>query len=102
MKIQKWILVMAAVSTLAQPAFAGGGHHHGGRGGNGWGWAPFVAGAVVGGLAINAWAQPRPVYPAPIYVGPPPPRLIVAQPYHGPPPVYAVPAPPSVYYYERD
>lgn len=102
MKILKLVSAIAMTAMLVQPAVAGGGHHHGGRGGHGWGWAPFVAGAVVGGLAINAWAQPRPVYPAAVYVGPPPPRVILAQPYYGPPPAYAMPVPPPVYYYDRD
>jgi len=95
-------IAVALSSALVQPVWAGGGHHHSVRGG-GWGWAPFVAGAVVGGLAINAWAQTRPVYPAPVYrVPPPPPRVIVAQPYYVLPPVYTVPSPPPGYYYERD
>lgn len=103
MKIRIAAIVVTMALSTAQPALAGGGyHHHGGRG-SGWGWAPFVAGAVVGGLAINAWAQPRPIYPAPVYIAPPPPRVIVAQPYYAvPAPVYEVPQPPPAYYYERD
>ncbi len=102
MKLSVLAIAVALSSALVQPVLADGGHHHGGRGG-GWGWAPFVAGAVVGGLAMNAWAQPRPVYPAPVYrVSPPPQRLIVAQPYYVLPPIYMVPAQPPGYYYERD
>lgn len=101
MKIRGFVLVLTLAAIAVQPALADGRHHHH-HSGRGAAWVPFAAGAVIGGLAINAWAQQRPVYAPPVYMAPPP-RVIVAQPYYMPPPVYAVPAaPPAGYYYERD
>ena len=94
------LLSVALVAAVAQPALADGyGHHYGGRG---HGWLPFAAGAVIGGIAIGAMMQPQPVYAQPVYVAPPPPRVMMQRPYYVPAPVYAVPAPPPGYYYERD
>jgi len=95
------LLSAAFIAAVAQPAMAyGHGHHYGGRG-NG-GWLPFAAGAVIGGIAIGAMMQPQPVYAQPVYVPPPPPRVVMPRPYYVPAPVYAVPAPQPGYYYERD
>ena len=95
------LLAVAVTAAVAQPALADGhGFHRWGRGGNGW--VPFAAGAVIGGIAVGAMMQPQPVYAQPVYMGPPPPRLVVQRPYYGPPPVYVIPAPNPGYYYDRD
>lgn len=92
------LLAVAVTAALAQPALADSRHHHRGQGN---GWVPFVAGAVLGGVVIGSWMQPQPVYAQPVYVTPPPPRMVVPRPYYAPAPIYAVPAPPPGYYYER-
>ena len=92
------LLAVAVTAALAQPALADSRHHHRGQGN---GWVPFVAGAVLGGVVIGSWMQPQPVYAQPVYVTPPPPRMVVPRPYYAPAPLYAVPTPPPGYYYER-
>ena len=94
------LLSVVFLSAVAQPALADGwGHHHGGRG---YGWLPFAAGAVIGGVVVGSMLQPLPVYAPPVYVSPPPPRIVVTRPYYAPAPIYTVPAPSYGYYYERD
>lgn len=100
MKRSLVMLAVALTTALAQPVLADGrGHHHGGHR---HGWLPFAAGAVLGGVVVGSLIQPQPVYAQPVYVAPPQPRIIVTRPYYAPAPVYAVPALPPGYYFERD
>lgn len=100
MKRSLVLLAVALTTAFAQPVLADGrGHHHGGHHN---GWLPFAAGAVLGSVVVGSLIQPQPVYTQPVYVAPPQPRVIVTRPYYAPAPVYAVPAVPSGYYFERD
>lgn len=100
MKKTLLLLSVALLSAVAQPVLADGrGHHHGGHRNN---WLPFAAGAVLGGVFVGSMMQPQPVYAQPVYVAPPPPRVVVTRPYYAPAPIYSVPAPSYGYYYERD
>lgn len=92
------LLAVAVTTAVAQPALADGRHHHHRGQGN---WLPWVAGAVIGGVVVGSWMQPQPVVAQPVYVNPPPPRMVVPRPYYAPAPMYAVPMPPPGYYYER-
>lgn len=92
------LLVVALSVVVAQPALADGRHHQRGHGNS---LLPFVAGAVIGGVVVGTFMQPQPMYAQPVYIAPPPPRLMMPRPYYAPAPVYAVPPPPPGYYYER-
>jgi hypothetical protein len=70
------ILTVVAALAISMPAFAdghhggGGGFHGGGghHGGGGGGWvAPFVGGAIVGGVLGGALAYPYYAAPSPYY-----------------------------------
>jgi len=100
MKKSLVLLAIALTAAVAQPALADGGGHH--RWGHGNGWLPFAAGAVIGGVIVGSWMQPQPGYAQPVYVSPPPPRVVVQRPYYAPAPMYLVPSPQPGYYYERD
>ena len=99
MKKSLMLLVVALAAVLAQPALADGRGHHRGRGN---GWFPFAAGAIIGGVVVGSWMQPQPVYAQPMYIAPPPPRLVVQRPYYAPAPMYVVPSAQPGAYYERD
>jgi len=74
--MKKFIATMITVMMLVSPAMA---HDHRGGGGGGW-VAPFVIGAVVGGVMVEA-ARPAPTYyaPPPVYYAPQP-QVIYVQP----------------------
>src|SRR5438477_5030587 len=79
------IFLVLSIALLPGPAWAGGGWHHGHRGGHG-GWRS--PGALIGGLALGAGA----IATAPLWaVTPPPPPAAQAPPalYVQPTPVYA-------------
>lgn len=99
MKKSLMLLVVALAAVAAQPALADGRGHHRGHGN---GWLPFAAGAVIGGVVVGSWLQPQPVYAQPMYMAPPPPRMVVQRPYYAPAPMYVVPSVQPGYYYERD
>jgi hypothetical protein len=91
------LLAVAVTAALAQPALADSRHHHRGQGN---GWVPFVAvpswrrgdrllDAAAAGLCTTRLCNPTTTADG------------GAAPYYAPAPLYAVPAPPPGYYYER-
>ncbi|SMP74633.1 hypothetical protein [Noviherbaspirillum suwonense] len=82
-------------TSLSTSAYADGGRHRGGHGGNGVAIAAGVLGALaIGSVIANAAAAP--VYSAPPAYYPPPPP---ARTYYEAPPQYYQPAPqPQAYY----
>ena len=81
-------LIAVALLSGCSLAHAGGGYYNNYNTTNYSGWAPFVGGAIVGGVIVNAL---RPSYPAPPVVYYPAPVAIpiipAPQQYYAPPPV---------------
>jgi hypothetical protein len=71
------VLALAAVPAMAQHhGYHGGYYHH--RHGGGWGWAPFIGGAIAGAVVYDIYNRPVVVQQQPVIVQPQP--TVVYQP----------------------
>lgn len=81
----KKILAILLLSAIAIPAMAqhhGHGGYRGGywvRQGGGWGWAPFIGGAVAGAVIYDIYNRPVVVQQPPVIVQQIPPPVVVQQ-----------------------
>ena len=72
-------VILSLMLLASSTAFAQHGHHggyHGHRHGGGWGWAPWVGGAIVGAVVYDIYNRPVVVQQPPVIVQQPP---VVAQ-----------------------
>ena len=69
-------LTLAAVPAMAQHHGYHGGHH---RHGGGWGWGPWIGGAIAGAVIYDIYNRPVVVQQPPVVVQPQP-QVVYQQP----------------------